>query len=132
MLETLVEIFKNLAVKIGILVTSLSTAVIVATPSALPVSETPSPVPTVESAETSQTSSTIVSQNGKSEATCTVTVNGVTQTYTYTSDTGNQTVVCGSQNGQSFSQKVDTGEIMQKIDGEMQNIKDAFKSTFPK
>ncbi|MGD0523144.1 MAG: hypothetical protein ABSA43_01135 [Candidatus Microgenomates bacterium] len=121
MLETVVEIFKNLAVKIGVLVAGLSTVAVVATPSAVPVSETPGPVPAVESTSSAQVS----------ETSCTVTVNGETKTYTYQSDNGSQTVVCGSQNGQSFSQKVDTGEIMQKIDGEVNNIKATLKSNFP-
>ncbi len=120
MFEVFIQIMKDLVLKAGTLVAGLYTATVISTPTALPVDETPTPI--VEATTSAQTISV---------ATCTVTVNGVTQTYTYESDNGNQTVVCGSQNGQSFSQKVDTGEMMQKIDGQVQSIKDTLKSGFP-
>jgi len=120
MLETIIGLIKDLALKAGTLITGLYTATVISTPTALPVNETPTPI--VEATTSAQTTAV---------ATCTVTVNGETKTYTYESNNGNQTVVCGSQNGQSFSQKVDTGEIMQKIDGQVQSIKDTLKSGFP-
>ena len=120
MLETFIQIIKDLALKAGTLIAGLYTATVISTPTALPVNETPTPI--VGASTSAQTTSV---------ATCTVTVNGETKIYTYKSNDGNQTVVCGSQNGQSFSQKVDTGEIMQKIDGQVQNIKDTLKSTLP-
>ena len=113
MLETIVGIFNSLAAKIGILIAGLSTAAVVATPTAMPVA---SEVPGAHTLGTSTT--------------CTVTVNGETKTYTYESTDTSQAVVCGSQNGQSFSKKVDTGALMQQIDAEVGNIKDSLKSTF--
>jgi hypothetical protein len=123
MLETIIGFAKDLVLKAGAFVAGLTTAAVIATPTSLPVVEvqTPEPVPTVESASTSSLVST----------TCSVTVNGETKTYSYESNSDSQTVICGSQNGQSFSNKVDTGELIQKIDGGAQNIKDTLKSIFP-
>ena len=134
MLETLIGFVKDLALKAGALIAGLTTAAVVATPIAIPVIPTvsPVPVPTVESAATSGPSSTtVVTQSGNTQTTCSVTVNGETKTYSYESNSDSQAVVCGSQNGQSYSSKVDTGELMQKIDSGAENIKDTLKSIFP-
>lgn len=112
MLETIIGFVNSLTTKVGVLIAGLTTAAVVATPTALPVT---SATPSVQTLGTSTT--------------CTVTVNGETQTYTYESSDSSQAVVCGSQNGQSFSKKVDTGALMQQIDGEVGNIKDALKSS---
>lgn len=83
---------------------------------------------TVQSSSSVNVNSSSKSVNGSSDATCIVTINGETHTYTYHSDSGVNMVTCGANNGQPYSnnQNIDPQKIQDSVQNTINSITKSF------